>query len=109
MEEEVMAVIRKRNKLVSFRVSEQEYEVLQNLILTEGARSISDFARGALCDVLDHNVGAPRASNGIAQRGNGNGMNQTLEQLIATMGELNQSISRLSSLVENTASKSWER
>lgn len=102
-----MAVIRKRNKLVSFRVSEQEYEVLQNLIMSEGARSISDFARGALCDVLDHNVGAPRGQNGMAQRGNG--MNQTLEQLITTMGELNQSISRLSSLVENTAPKTWER
>ena len=98
-----MAVIRKRNKLVSFRVSEQEYEVLQNLILTEGARSISDFARGALCDVLDHNVGAVRTQNGLPQRGNG--MNQTLEQLIMTMGELNQSISRLSTLVENNASK----
>ena len=98
-----MAVIRKRNKLVSFRVSEQEYEVLQNLILTEGARSISDFARGALCDVLDHNVGVARGQNGMSQRGNG--MNQTLEQLITTMGELNQSISKLSTLVENNASK----
>ena len=99
-----MAVIRKRNKLVSFRVSEQEYEVLQNLILSEGARSISDFARGALCDVLDHNFAADRPRNALAQKGNG--VNHTLEQLITTMGELNQSISRLSSLMETNGSKS---
>jgi len=103
-----MAVIRKRNRLVSFRVSEQEYEVLQNVIVSEGARSISDFARGALCDVLDHNVGGPRGRSAAATMPRETGVNQTIEQLITTMGQLNQSISKLSTLVECSSAKPLE-
>jgi len=102
-----MAVIRKRNRLVSFRLSEQEYEALQNLTLTGGARSISDFARGALCEVLDgdgeilRSVGTPQS--------NGTTVNHTLEQLAATMGELNRVISRLSNLVETNSRRAEEQ
>ncbi len=35
--------------MVNFRLSEDEYEYLKNMCVTEGARSISDFARSAVC------------------------------------------------------------
>lgn len=38
--------------MVNFRLLEEEYEVLKKICLTEGARSISDFARAAVCDAM---------------------------------------------------------
>lgn len=35
--------------MISFRVSEQEFEMLKAMSEAEGARSVSDFARLALC------------------------------------------------------------
>jgi hypothetical protein len=40
-----MAVFKKRTRIVSFRVSEEEYEELLGLSRAHGAHSISDFAR----------------------------------------------------------------
>jgi hypothetical protein len=40
--------LKKRTKLVSFRLSEEEYEQLSRACMATGARSISDFARTAL-------------------------------------------------------------
>lgn len=90
-----MPVIQRRSRLVSFRLSEQEYLTLQNLTITEGARSISDFARSTLCEALD--AGKPTGSR---DRERETPLNQTLEGLVTTMGELSEVISRLSILVE---------
>ena len=46
-----MAVTKPRNRLVNFRVSEDEFQSLREACETGGARSISDFAR---CAVLMH-------------------------------------------------------
>jgi hypothetical protein len=43
-----LAVLNRRNRLVNFRLSEQELESLKQVCHTHGARSISDFARGAV-------------------------------------------------------------
>ena len=93
-----MSIHRKRSRLVSFRLSEQEYQTLHNSTLIDGARSVSDFARRALCTKLDSNRrGAPsQASTGTGVTVN----HDTLEQLVTTMSELNRVISRLSVLVE---------
>ena len=55
-----MAVFQRRSRVVSFRLSDGEYESLKRVSLAEGARSISDYARVALCRLL----GAPRGSGG---------------------------------------------
>ena len=91
-----MATDRKRSRLVSFRLSEQEYQTLHNSTLIDGARSVSDFARRALCTSLDGN-GKGQSANGITVN------HETLEQLVTTMSELNRVISRLSVLVETNA------
>ncbi len=85
-----MATDRKRNRLVSFRLSEQEYQILYDSTRTGGARSISDFARRALLDSSER--GTPVTVG-----------NDTLEQLVMTMGELNRVINRLSALVETNS------
>jgi hypothetical protein len=58
-----MAVLRPRTRLVYFRVSEEEFQQLNSLCATQGARSISDAARLAITKSLstvDTDGSAPR-------------------------------------------------
>jgi hypothetical protein len=43
-----MAVLKRRARLVTFRLSNEEYEIMQQVCLSVGFRSISDFARSAV-------------------------------------------------------------
>jgi hypothetical protein len=43
-----MAVAKPRNRAVLFRVTQEEYEALQAVSASSGARTISDFVRAAL-------------------------------------------------------------
>ena len=43
-----MSVLKRRSRMISFRVSEDEYVGLKNLCVNEGARSVSDMARDAV-------------------------------------------------------------
>jgi tRNA pseudouridine-54 N-methylase len=97
-----MAIDRKRSRLVSFRLSEQEYQILHNSTLTGGARSISDFARRALLDGNGRGSAEAQTEGGVTVN------NNTLEQLVTTMGELNRVISRLSVLVETNSQDAFE-
>ncbi len=45
-----MSVLKPRNKIVTFRVAEEEFEQLKTLSVAEGARSLSDYARAAVCN-----------------------------------------------------------
>lgn len=45
-----MAVLKPRNRVVTFRLAEEELEHIKNLCIAEGARSISDYARASLCN-----------------------------------------------------------
>ncbi len=49
-----MSVLNPRNRLVNFRLSDDEFERLKTACSQFGARSISDFARGSVLDrILD--------------------------------------------------------
>jgi hypothetical protein len=50
-----MSVIRPRTRIISFRLAEDEYEQLQKLTATDGARSLSEYARAAVCHSLQTN------------------------------------------------------
>jgi hypothetical protein len=52
-------VFKNRTRMVSFRLSEEEYERLKDLSLMECARSVSDFARAALCRLPNGDGEAP--------------------------------------------------
>jgi Arc/MetJ-type ribon-helix-helix transcriptional regulator len=43
-----MAILKRRSRMVSFRLSEEEYADLRSLCETGGARSVSDLARDAV-------------------------------------------------------------
>ena len=55
-----MAVLKRRTRMVNFRLFEDEYEGLRSACLAGGVRSISDFARAAVCRSL---VAGPRSSS----------------------------------------------
>jgi Arc/MetJ-type ribon-helix-helix transcriptional regulator len=40
----------RRTRMISFRVTDQEYEDLKTRAESQGARNVSEFARTALCD-----------------------------------------------------------
>jgi hypothetical protein len=93
-----MSVFKRRTKLVSFRVSDEEYEKLQGACVAEGARSISEFARSALQrTVWAHNNGhTPEATEPV-----GSGA----KELIDTMRELNRQLSQLVSLAQSASGR----
>ena len=52
-----MTVLKRRSRMVSFRLSEQEYESLLILCSSRGARSLSDLARDAMQALLHDDQG----------------------------------------------------
>jgi len=47
-----MSVFKPRNRLVNFRLSDEEFDKLKSLCPLHGARSISDFARSSVLERL---------------------------------------------------------
>jgi len=84
-----MSVLKRRSRIVSFRLLEDEYRALENRCVSEGIRSISDLARSAVCRMI--------------QRGN-EPVDQTLEEelckLRGRMEGLDSELRRLGDLVE---------
>lgn len=52
-----MTVLKRRSRIVIFRVTDDEYERLRSACLTRGARNVSDFARNALFDSVTQERG----------------------------------------------------
>ena len=59
-----MTLLARRTRVVSFRLSEEEYQDLMNLCTARGSRSLSDFARWATFCQLENPVtnGHPEGS-----------------------------------------------
>ncbi len=51
-----MSVLKRRSRMISFRVSEDEYAGLKDLCVNEGARSVSDLARDAVHRMIAHHT-----------------------------------------------------
>ena len=80
-----------RTRMVSFRLSEDEYERLKDLSLMECARSVSEFARAALCKLPNGNGNGDSAS--AAPR---------MEKLEGAVRQLRMEMHQLRQLVEMT-------
>jgi len=83
-------MLKTRTRLVSFRLSEEEYQRLKYVCSQKGARSISDGARALLCQIrgLSDDLspdGSPTIKSG---------------HLIDSLERLNSGINRLTDLVE---------
>lgn len=57
-----MSVLKPRNRLVNFRLTEEEFEELRRSSAAQGARSVSDFARGAVMRQVEQ----PRVAESLA-------------------------------------------
>ena len=88
-----MNVLKRRSRMVSFRLSEEEYEGLKHICIRLGARSLSDVARDAVQRLLGN--GAELKSGGNTQ----------LRVLYERIDALDQEVKRLAGLVDhrNTA------
>jgi hypothetical protein len=97
-----MGVLKRRTRLISFRLSDEEYQVLLQITAAQGARSISDFSRTVLFDAL---------------KGHRNPLNSDHEQefltqvreLIRSMQELGSIISILSGQIERQSATAIRR
>jgi hypothetical protein len=88
-----MGVLKRRTRLVSFRIYDDEYQTLVKITAAQGARSISDFSRSALCEALKTN------SNSVSLEPQPSSPTY-IRDLIKSMQELGIVISRLSGQIE---------
>jgi hypothetical protein len=70
-----MGVLKPRKKMVSLRLADDEYERLIALCSVEGAHSVSDLARVAVCEYLLNRD--KKSANGS----NGGDLSQKVEKL----------------------------
>jgi hypothetical protein len=91
-----MAVIKRRSKMVSFRLSEQEYQDLLVLCEQRGSRSISDLARDAVFNLL---VPTNGHSNGNGHGADGSVIELRVHDLDGRMQELDREVKRLADLL----------
>ena len=47
-------MMKRRSRIVSFRLSDEEYDSLKNVSATRGARSVSEFTRSVACNPNSH-------------------------------------------------------
>jgi len=79
---------KKRSRIVSFRLSQEEYEALKALSESNGARSISEFTRSAACRPLSGNT----APDGVEKLDNAL---DNLNNAVATLSQHVQSIGQI--------------
>jgi hypothetical protein len=82
-----MAVLRRRTRIVSFRISEEEYQDLVNLCAMRQARSLSDFARLATFSQFEAKTSTGKPEN-------------TLREIYRKLGALDREVKRLAGLIE---------
>lgn len=78
-----MSVLRPRNRLVNFRLSEDEFDRLKASCALQGARSVSDFARSAVLDRMD--TSSPGSHTSTPRQFQ---MDNRLAELESQMGQL---------------------
>ena len=82
-----MTVLKPRSRMISVRLSEDEYSALQQLCEVTGARSVSDLTRDAVRALMQSTT-PPRLSNTDAEefRAQITRLNRKLEELSAQAG-----------------------
>jgi hypothetical protein len=83
-------MLKTRNRIINFRVTEDEFTRLRTASVENGARCLSDYARTAILHALegyyDHDLG------------NGNGKDE-LQALLQRLGLVERSIAKLESMM----------
>ena len=85
-----MAVYQRRTRIVSFRLSEEEYQALYAFSQGNGARSVSDCARDLACKGIE---GDPRGDDSV--------LTAQVQNLRGTVGNLRSELERLMQMAVN--------
>jgi hypothetical protein len=85
-----MPNLKRRTRTVSFRLSQEEYQVIQDRCISEGARSISDWARALACGPM----------NGASQLRHDMETEAKLHQMRERIEELESDLRRVVKLIE---------
>jgi hypothetical protein len=93
-----VAVLKPRLRIVSFRLSQEEYEALESTCIAAGARSISDFARSAACSLS-------LQGNGLLE----NAPETMIRALQKRVEDLDREVRRLTYLVELSQTHAMKR
>ena len=96
-----MAVGRK-DRLISFRISEEEYQGLRSFCDENGIRNLSEFARSAVGHRVDEQIGPPAS---LSTNGSSRSVSYASD-LNDTMLRLTQAVTRLSLLIEQKVNPS---
>src|SRR5947207_632203 len=83
-------MLNRRDRLVSFRLSVEEYECLRNASVAQRARSISEFARTVLRNNVVFTSAVPDEFAAARKT-----MEATLSHLTRSMGELSKAITEI--------------
>jgi hypothetical protein len=86
-----MGQLSKRSKMVSIRLSDEEFQRLRELCITTGARSLSDLAR----DAMHRLIAGVGAGNGM----DGEGLTERVAELDQRLSHLQEKVTRLALLV----------
>jgi hypothetical protein len=81
-------MLKRRSRIVSFRLSDEEYNSLKSVSAQRGARSVSEFTRSVAC-------GNSAAENHDSNSGLEISINETLRMLADRMEALNSRIQTL--------------
>ena len=77
-----MTVLNPRSRMISIRLSEEEYSALRRLCSVTGARSVSDLTRDAMRALLDGSERKDAAGSHVDEfRAEIRGMDRKIEQL----------------------------
>jgi hypothetical protein len=75
--------------MISFRLSEEEFQLLQEASMRTGARSVSEYTRDAVCSLLLH----------ARENGNGDGIAGRIDQLALDLRSLDAEVQHLRHIV----------
>ncbi len=78
-----MTVMKRRNRMIAFRISEEDYERVYNVCVSVGARSVSDLARSAISRLIGRE---PEQGDLVIRQIEG--LRQQVVQLEATVQDL---------------------
>ena len=82
-----MAILKRRSRMISFRLSEDEYANLRSVCETEGARSVSDLARDAVHRLIRKDAEIPVENILRAIEGRLDTLDLQVQQLTAVVGQ----------------------
>lgn len=85
-----------RTRMISFRLSEEEYERMRDMSLVEHARSVSDYARAALCRLPHGNDNSSDAKD------------PRVDRLEGAVKQLKADVQQLRQLVEHARGRSQD-